>query len=143
MRTFVYLLLLASLLACASPGVQDASDKSQSPDLTTSHAVMADGYKLPVTVWAADTGPEAIVIALHGFNDYRNAFGGPAKFLAANRIMTYAYDQRGFGETMQRGIWPAGGILEADATVMAGLICARYPDLPLFLLGESMGGRLP
>jgi len=114
MRTFVYLLLLISLLACASPGVQDKSDKSQSPELTTSHAVMADGYKLPVTVWAADTGPEAIVIALHGFNDYRNAFDGPAHFFSANGITTYAYDQRGFGETAQRGIWPDNNALEAD-----------------------------
>jgi alpha-beta hydrolase superfamily lysophospholipase len=142
MRTSVYLLLLVSLLACASPGVQDASDNTQPPELTTSHAVMPDGYKLPVTMWAADTGPQAIVIALHGFNDYRNAFDGPAHFFSANGITTYAYDQRGFGETAQRGIWPDNDVLEADAATMASLLCARHPDLPLFLLGESMGGAV-
>jgi len=142
MRNPVYLLLLFSLLGCAVPQVQDLSGSPQHPELTTSHAVMADGYRLPVTVWEADESPQAIVLALHGFNDYRNAFDDPAHFLAANRITTYAYDQRGFGETAQRGLWPAGDILEADAAAMASLLCARHPDLPLFLLGESMGGAV-
>jgi len=142
MRNLVYLLLLFSLVACAVPQVQDPSESPQPPALTTSHAVMADGYRLPVTVWEADESPQAIILALHGFNDYRNAFDGPAHFLAANRITTYAYDQRGFGETAQRGLWPADEILEADAAAMASLLCARHPDLPLFLLGESMGGAV-
>ncbi|MDX2457141.1 MAG: alpha/beta hydrolase [Gammaproteobacteria bacterium] len=118
------------------------SDGTRTPELATSFAVMADGYRLPVTMWEADESPEAIILALHGFNDYRNAFSGPAHFFAVNRITTYAYDQRGFGETTQRGLWPAIGVLEADATIMASLLCARHPDLPLFLLGESMGGAV-
>jgi len=142
MRNPAYLILLFSLIACASPQVQDVSDGTRTPELATSFAVMADGYQLPVTVWEADESPQAIVLALHGFNDYRNAFSGPAHLFAANRITTYAYDQRGFGETAQRGLWPADDVLEADATVMASLLCARRPDLPLFLLGESMGGAV-
>ena len=142
MRNPVYLILLFSLMACASPEVQDVSGGTRSPELATSFAVMADGYQLPVTVWKADESPQAIVLALHGFNDYRNAFSAPAHFLATNRITTYAYDQRGFGETTQRGLWPADDVLEADAAAMASLLCARHPDLPLFLLGESMGGAV-
>jgi alpha-beta hydrolase superfamily lysophospholipase len=142
MRRAVYLLLLFSLLACTSPHVQDLSGSTQPPELTASHAIMDDGYQLPLTAWETDESPEAIVLALHGFNDYRNAFDGPAHFFAANGIMTYAYDQRGFGETVQRGLWPADDLLEADAATMASLLCARHPDLPLFLLGESMGGAV-
>jgi len=142
MRNPLYLILLFSLMACASPQVQKVSDSTRIPALTSSFAVMSDGYQLPVTVWEADGSPQAIVLALHGFNDYRNAFSAPAHFLAANRITTYAYDQRGFGETTQRGIWPADDVLEADAAAMASLLCARHPDLPLFLLGESMGGAV-
>ena len=142
MRNPVYLMLLFSLLACASPQVQEVSSVSRPPELTTSYAVMADGYRLPLAVWEADENPEAIVLALHGFNDYRNAFSDPARVFAANRITTYAYDQRGFGETLQRGLWPASGVLEADAAAVANLLCTRHPDLPLFLLGESMGGAV-
>ena len=142
MRNPVYLLLLFSLLACAVPQVQDLSDSPQPPELTTSYAVMADGYQLPVTVWEANESPQAIVLALHGFNDYRDAFSGPAQFFAANRITTYAYDQRGFGETAQRGLWPGPDVLQRDAHTMVQLLCAQYPDKPLFLLGESMGGAV-
>ena len=142
MRNPVYLLLLVSLLACASPKVQDVPDSTQFAELTASYAVMVDGYHLPVTVWEADADPEAIVLALHGFNDYRNAFDGPAHFFAANHITTYAYDQRGFGETEQYGIWPGDDVMEVDAVTVASLLCARHPDLPLFLLGESMGGAV-
>ena len=142
MRNPVYLVLLFSLMACASPQVQEQSDITRVPALSSSFAVMADGYSLPVTAWEADESPQAIVLAMHGFNDYRNAFSGPAHFFAENRITTYAYDQRGFGETAQRGLWPADDVLEDDAATMASLLCARHPDLPLFLLGESMGGAV-
>ena len=103
---------------------------------------MADGYRLPLTVWHPSGEPQAVVLGLHGFNDYRAAFSVPAEFLAANGIMTYAYDQRGFGETTQRGIWPGPDVLQQDARTMVELLCARYPEMPLFLLGESMGGAV-
>lgn len=141
MRSFIYLILCFSLLGCASPQVQETTTTPQAPALTSTNAIMSDGYQLPVTVWQADA-PRAMFLALHGFNDYRKAFDGPARFFAANHIMTYAYDQRGFGETAQRGLWPGDSVLESDAATMAGLLCEKYPDLPLFLLGESMGGAV-
>ena len=110
--------------------------------LSPAHAVMADGYRLPLSVWRPAGEPQAIVLGLHGFNDYRAAFSVPAEFLAVNDIMTYAYDQRGFGETAQRGLWPGPDVLQQDARTMVQLLCARYPEKPLFLLGESMGGAV-
>lgn len=141
-RTPVYLLLLMSLMACASPHVQSVSVHVQTPVLAPAAAIMADGYRLPLTVWEAAGDSKAIVLALHGFNDYRNAFQAPARFLASNHITTYAYDQRGFGETAQRGVWPGEGVLESDAATVARLLCAKFPDQPLFILGESMGGAV-
>jgi acylglycerol lipase len=141
MRSLVYLLVLVSLLACASPQVQQASNISRTPELTATAAVMADGYQLPVTVWETEA-PRAVILALHGFNDYSNAFAGPANFFGRHNIVTYTYDQRGFGETAERGIWPGDDVLESDAASMATLLCEKHPDLPLFLLGESMGGAV-
>lgn len=103
---------------------------------------MPDGYRLPVTVWRPDDAPRAIVIALHGFNDYRNAFSGVGRHLAAQGVAIYAYDQRGFGETAQRGIWPGSDALLADAATMLRLVCHAHPGLPVYLLGESMGGAV-
>jgi len=103
---------------------------------------MADGYRLPLAVYNAAGKPNAILLALHGFNDYRNAFSGAGRYFADRGIMTVAYDQRGFGETAQRGIWPGRQLLQQDAASLASLLCRRYPDVPLYLLGESMGGAV-
>ena len=103
---------------------------------------MPDGYRLPVSVWQSRGEPQAIVMALHGFNDYRNAFAGVGDYLAVHGVTTYAYDQRGFGETAQRGIWPGSDTLQADAVTMLRLVCREHPGLPVYLLGESMGGAV-
>ena len=43
--------------------------------------------------------PTAVVLGLHGYGDYREAFGLAGRWLAARGVAVYAYDQRGFGET--------------------------------------------
>ena len=43
------------------------------------------------------SGVKAVILALHGFNDYSNAFAMPARLWAERGIASYAYDQRGFG----------------------------------------------
>jgi len=141
-RCLIFLLLLGCLASCAAPHTQVSSEISTLPVLYPQRAVMDDGYELPLTAWQPDGEPRAVVLALHGFNDYRNAFSGLGPHFAASEIITYAYDQRGFGETAQRGLWPGTEILQADAAAIAQLICQEYPDLPLFLLGESMGGAV-
>lgn len=105
-------------------------------------AVMEDGYVLPLTAWRPDKDPVSIVLALHGFNDYRNAFSGPARFLANHDVLVLAYDQRGFGETAQRGVWAGSERLARDAVTLARLLCEQYPQQPLYLLGVSMGGAV-
>lgn len=105
--------------------------------------VMPDGTRLALRVWAPATPPRAVILALHGFGDHGGNFlveGGP--LLNQAGILVYAYDQRGFGYSSHRGIWPGVPTLAADARIAAGLIAARHPGLPLFLLGESMGGAI-
>jgi alpha-beta hydrolase superfamily lysophospholipase len=142
MRKLMTCLLLGGLVACALPRVQVYADITQVPALYPAAAVMADGYRLPMSSWRPPGEPQAVLLALHGFNDYRNAFQEPAAYFASHDIITVAYDQRGFGETQQRGIWPAQEKLQQDAMTVAELLCKQYPDLPLFMLGESMGGAV-
>jgi alpha-beta hydrolase superfamily lysophospholipase len=130
------------LLGCATPHLQSVSDITRIPELTPDSAIMQDGYELPLTAWKPPGEPGSMVLALHGFNDYRNAFAMPGKFLADHGVLVIAYDQRGFGETAQRGIWPGGEQLAADTATLSRLLCAKYPQLPLYLLGVSMGGAV-
>lgn len=114
------------------------------PPALTDHAlVAADGFELPLRSWLPEDGkPRAVVVALHGFNDYSNAFDGAGKRLAAQGVATYAYDQRGFGASRDRGIWPGTDTLVADVKTAVEQVRRRHPGLPVYLMGESMGGAV-
>jgi alpha-beta hydrolase superfamily lysophospholipase len=107
--------------------------------------VMADGARLPLRSWHPPEGiaPRFVVLALHGLGDHGGNYlseGGP--ILAAGGALVYAYDQRGFGWTAERGFWPGAATLVEDARAAAALLRARHPELPFFLLGESMGAAV-
>jgi len=135
-------MVIAMLVSCAGPRIQPSLPEDRVPVLHETDAVMSDGYVLPLTVWRPDGETRAVVLALHGMNDYRHAFADVGVHLAAAGIVTYAYDQRGFGETRWRGVWAGTERLIRDMETMAALIHARYPDRPLYLMGESMGGAV-
>jgi len=112
--------------------------------------IMDDGARLPVRTWlppaptstSTSPAPRAVVLALHGFNDSRDAWELPGPAFAAAGIALFAPDQRGFGAAPQRGFWPGAAALESDAAAMLRILHARYPDTPVFAMGESMGGAI-
>ncbi len=134
-------LLLVTLFACASPKVQPRLSDRVTASLHDTGAIMADGYRLAVDTYLADNASAAI-ITLHGFNDYRNAFAPLCAYLSAHSIHCYAYDQRGFGSTRYRGLWPGEDILQKDLLTMTKLVKDKHPHLPLYVIGESMGGAV-
>src|SRR5579871_1249683 len=110
--------------------------------LTDDRYITTDGVTLPLRRWLPPGQPVAVILALHGFNDYSNAFTLPAPALTQRGIAVYAYDQRGFGAAPQRGRWPGEMVMARDAARAATLLRRRYPDRPIYLLGESMGGAV-
>ena len=141
LSVLLVLLLLSS--ACSSPKIQVRADVPESlPRLMPESVVMQDGYVLPIKTWPAVDKPVAIVLALHGFNDYSNAFAASAPVFAEKGITTYAIDQRGFGRTAQRGIWAGLDVMQSDLVTTVRLLCEKHAGLPLFVIGHSMGGGL-
>jgi len=135
------LLLLLALGACA-PQLQPPSAVSAAPQLLADRIVMNDGVALPLRQWQPAGQPKAVILALHGFNDYSFSFDAPAKSWAEAGIATFAYDQRGFGASPYRGLWAGEDRMIADLRTAATLLRGRYPATPLYLLGESMGGSV-
>lgn len=133
---------LALVIGCASPQIQETAAAADPARLGRDTAIMADGYRLPLRRWGDTEAPRALVLAVHGFNDYGNAFAELGPHLAAGGVLTYAYDQRGFGATAQRGRWAGEDRMVADLAAVSRLLHQRHPGTPLFLLGESMGGAL-
>lgn len=135
---------LASLwlaVACA-PVIVPPADNRTDPVIGDRHFVSFDGARLPLRGWLPDGDPAAIILALHGFNDYSNAFDGFGSWAATRGIAVHAYDQRGFGDAPGRGYWHADDALARDAEAALRLLKARYPGTPLYLLGMSMGGAI-
>jgi alpha-beta hydrolase superfamily lysophospholipase len=131
------------MLSACAPTVVPAGGAVQTPQLTDDRYVAADGTSLPLSIWPAANGaPQAVILALHGFGDYRMAWEEPAGLWSGADITTYAYDQRGFGGSPTRGRWPGTDTLVEDARTVAALVRARHPGVPFYLAGESMGGAV-
>ena len=138
----------AVMLSACAPTVRPTlgnpgSAPGGAPTLTDERYVAADGTVLPVSTWPAANGPpKAVILGLHGFGDYRKAWEEPAGIWARDGITTWAYDQRGFGASPTRARWPGTDALVNDALAMVRLLRERYPDVPFYLAGESMGGAV-
>ena len=104
--------------------------------------VMSDGARLPLRVWLPEGRPRVVILALHGFNDSRDAWEIPAPDFTAAGMALYSPDQRGFGDAPGRGLWPGAEALIDDAAEMTDLLRRRYPGTPVILMGESMGGAV-
>lgn len=145
MRTSACAAAIAALLfaAACTPASQPIGAPIGEAELTDDAIVAIDGYVLPIRrTLPADGPPRAVILALHGYNDYAHAFYHPARYWAQQGIATYAYDQRGFGRTERPGIWAGGPTLRHDLRTAIGLLREAYPDVPLYVLGESMGGAV-
>lgn len=143
-RAAIRVALLAAVLALSAcaPQTQLRGPAIQPPELADDHFIMADGTHLPVRRWMPEGNVDAVVVALHGFTDYRNAFSDLGTYLARRGIATYAYDQRGFGGTARRGIWPGTSLLVEDLIQATELVQKLHPKAKLFVLGESMGAAV-
>ncbi|MEC9267208.1 MAG: alpha/beta fold hydrolase [Pseudomonadota bacterium] len=141
MRRFILVPLFCLLAACA-PRVEGLGPVAGSAGMEADAFVMADGYRLPYRAALPDGKAEAVLLALHGFNDYSRAFESAAPEWAARGMAVYAYDQRGFGRTAGRGLWHGDLALAADLQTVVRLLRQRHPGLPVAVLGESMGGAV-
>lgn len=134
--------VLALAAACA-PFVNPPGEAINEPLFAGEAFHTADGQVLPVKSWRPEKGPaKAVIVALHGFNDYANFFAKPGAYLARHSIQSYAYDQRGFGGAPGRGLWPGIEAYSADLKAFSGLVRRRHPGTPLYLLGDSMGAAV-
>jgi alpha-beta hydrolase superfamily lysophospholipase len=113
------------------------------PRIEASDIVSFDGAKLGLSEWDATTGdPWAVIVGVHGMNDYANAFHMAAPWWASQGVTTIAYDQRGFGRSPDRGIWAGDDLMIEDLRTVTALVRAKYPQAAIVVAGESLGGAV-
>jgi len=139
--------LLAALpwLAACAPTVQrrlNAGIGFKGPSFEGDRFTTFDGAVLGLTTWKAEGEPWAVIIGLHGMDDYANAFHMAGPWWAGQGITTYAYDQRGFGRSPQRGVWPGEDLMTEDLRAACALARRLHPKAIIAVAGESMGGAV-
>jgi acylglycerol lipase len=82
---------------------------------------------------------------VHGFSDHCNAYYDFFPSLASRGIAVYAFDQRGWGQSVskksQRGdTGPTSTILADIRSFLTYVNDKNLASMPLFLMGHSMGG---
>jgi alpha-beta hydrolase superfamily lysophospholipase len=145
LKCAISVIIAASLLVLSLclPRVNHPGKHISEAKVGNDRFVTADGALLPVRSWLPESAPvKAVVVALHGFNDYSNFFASSGIFLSSHGIASYAYDQRGFGGAPGRGLWSGVAAYTDDLTSFVREIHKRHPGVPLYVLGESMGGAV-
>ncbi len=135
--------LLALWLSACAPVPHPPGPAVTEPRFTDDAFTAADGTKLPARAWKPEGGsPKAVLVALHGFNDYSNFFDDPGDFLKMRGVASFAYDQRGFGAAPNAGSWAGVRAYARDAADAVRALKHRFPGTPIFVQGTSMGGAV-
>jgi alpha-beta hydrolase superfamily lysophospholipase len=138
-------IVVLCLLAACSPNLvtsPGSPSSSSSPHVTEQLFVSFDNTVLPLRVWLPADEIKGVIIALHGLNDYSNFIKDSASFFNKRKLALYAYDQRGFGQSITRGKWSGWQAMTDDLATFVTLIKQIYPDTPVYILGDSMGGAV-
>ena len=99
-----------------------------------------DGTKLYLNR-ETEAGNRAIAVIVHGLCEHQGRYDYMAKCLHESGIGTYRFDHRGHGRSEGEDTY-YGDFNEMldDVNVVVDMAIANHPDLPVFLIGHSMGG---
>lgn len=105
------------------------------------HTIGSGATSIALSEWAQEGELRGVILAVHGYGDHgTSTFEVAAKDWTPLGIRTYAYDQRGFGRNPSNSDWPGSDALIDDLAKITDLIRQKHPDIPLTLVGHSMGG---
>ncbi|KGD63284.1 acylglycerol lipase [Alcanivorax nanhaiticus] len=92
-----------------------------------------------------ESQPRAVVLLVHGTIAHSGFYAPMANYFAAQGIAVFGIDLRGWGQSQGHG---RNGVIGNYDEYLLDLksayieVKARFPDLPVYLQGESMGGAI-
>lgn len=100
------------------------------------------GIKFHVQGWEPDVSPRAVLALVHGHGEHIGRYAHVGKALTDAGYALVGFDARGHGRsTGPRGHTPSYNALMDDISAFLSTLETKYPGLPLFLYGHSMGGN--
>ena len=100
------------------------------------------GLRIYAVDWPVERAV-AVVGLVHGLGEHCRRYDHVARHLNAARIAVVGYDRQGFGRSEgPRGHAAGYGLYLDGVAELRVQLQRRYPGLPAFLYGQSMGGQL-
>ena len=102
-----------------------------------------EGLELYTRSWLPAKKPRAALGLVHGFSDHSGRFARVVEALVPRGYGLYAFDQRGNGRSPgRRGYVREWKEYREDLRLFIASIRRQTGELPLFLLGSSVGGLM-
>lgn len=140
--TFVALVICLGLLVADGPALAKGLTPIQQPEIFS-------GLKIPTYMWSnGSQPPRAIVVAVHGGCLHGRAYRGLGRLLSDQNFLVVSLDMRGFGKWCHSDF---GSKQDAtfqydesknDIQAMLVRLRERFPGVPVYLLGESLGANV-
>ncbi len=113
----------------------------------TTHSLNASlAHDIPIYLWEAEGKATAVIQIIHGLGEHSARYERFALEAVRRGFAVCAHDHRGHGpQAAQIGFFaPENGwdLLVEDSHQVTQFLQQRYPDLPLILLGHSMGSYI-
>ena len=90
-----------------------------------------------------DANPKAVVVLVHGYGEHMGRYAHVVEVLVKRGYAVYTIDHRGHGGSEGvRAYVERFDYFVADLDLLVQKAQAMYPDLPLCMLGHSMGGLI-
>jgi acylglycerol lipase len=102
-----------------------------------------DGADFFVRCWEPDSRTKAVIVLIHGLGEHTGRYEHVAQALSGAGYALCGMDLRGHGRSGGiRGHIPTLATAMQDIRELLIFVTKRYPELPHFLYGHSMGGLL-
>lgn len=106
----------------------------------------SDNTQLFAQSWEPDDQtqpPRALICLVHGFGEHSGRYTHVAQMMTDSGFIVVGMDQRGHGRSQgKRGYTPAYTQSLHDIGTFITTCQKRFPNLPTFLYGHSMGGNM-
>lgn len=102
-----------------------------------------DGITFFMQGWEPDTDPNALIALVHGLGEHTGRYAHVGKVMTDAGYALIGFDLRGHGKSGgARGHSPSLNVYMQDIRQFFDRMSQRYPDIPHFLYGHSLGGLL-